>query len=109
MRWATHIIWGAAVLSLFGVNLYDAAAYSSLHTAVTDVLGHSGLRRNKMHDLISLLTAVVISAYMHNPAYIALGAVHIILDILSPGRLAVNVPYNVLWSIPPALIILYTL
>jgi hypothetical protein len=109
VRWATHIIWGAAALSLFGVNLYDAAAYSSLHTAVTDVLGHSGLRRNKYHDLISLLTAVVISAYMHNPAYIALGAVHIILDILSPGRLAVSVPYNILWSIPPALIILYTI
>ena len=109
MRWATHIIWGAAALSLFGVNLYEAAAYSSLHTVVTDVLGHSGLRRNKMHDLISLLTAVVISAYLHNPAYIALGAVHVILDMLSPGRLAVSVPYNVLWGIPPALIILYTL
>jgi hypothetical protein len=109
VRWATHIIWGAAALSLFGVNLYDAAAYSSLHTAVTDVLGHSGLRRSKYHDLISLLTAVVISAYIHSPAYIALGAVHIILDILSPGRLAVSVPYNILWSIPPALIILYTI
>ncbi len=109
MKWATHILWGTAVLLLFGVNLYDAAAYSSLHTVMTDVLGHSGLRRNKMHDLISLLTAVVISAYMHSTAYIALGAVHIILDLLAPGRLAVSVPYNVLWSIPPALIILYTI
>lgn len=109
MKWVTHIIWGVAVLSLFGVNLYDAAAYSSLHTAVTDVLGHTGLRRNKMHDLISLLTAVVISAYMHNPAYIALGAVHIVLDLMSPGKLAVSMLYNALWSIPPALVILYTL
>jgi hypothetical protein len=109
VKWVTHIIWGTAVLSALGANLYEAAAYSSLHTVVTDVLGHTGLRRNKLHDIISMLAAVVISVHLHNPIYMVLGIVHIALDLLSPGKLAVNVPYNLLWSIPPALLILYTL
>ena len=109
MKWVTHILWGVAALSLLHVDLYEAAAYSSLHTVVTDVLGHTGLRRNKIHDIVSLLVGVVISVYLHNPAYMALGLVHIILDLLAPGRLAVDMAYNILWSIPASVIILYTL
>jgi len=108
VKWVTHILWGVAALSLLHVNLYEAAAYSSLHTVVTDTLGHTGLRRNKIHDVVSLLVGVVISAYLHNPAYVILGIVHIILDLLSPGRLAVDMAYNILWSIPASAIILYT-
>jgi hypothetical protein len=105
MKWATHILWGAAVLRLFGVDLATAAAAAALHTAATDTLGHRGLRRNKYHDLISIAAAAALAAYLHNPAHLALGAIHVVLDLFSPGKLAVSWWYNVLWSIPPALIL----
>ncbi len=108
MKWVTHILWGAAVLRLLGVDLYVAAAAAALHTVVTDVFGHSGLRRSKYHDFISLLTGAVIAIYLHNPVYMLLGVVHILLDWVSPGRLAVSWSYNVLWSMPAVLILMYT-
>ena len=107
MKWVTHILWGAAVLRLLGVELYAAAAAAALHTAVTDMLGHSGLRRSKYHDLISIVAASVIAVYMGSPVYLTLGVLHIFLDWASPGKLAVNLPYNVLWSLPPVLILMY--
>jgi len=107
VKWATHILWGAALLGLLGVDLYVAAAAAGTHTIVTDVLGHSGLRRNKYHDLVSITAAAVLAAYLHNPAYLVLGLLHAVLDWLSPGRLAVAWWYNVLWSIPPSLILMH--
>ena len=105
MKWATHIIWGVAILMLLGVDLYAAVAAAGIHTATTDVLGHSGLRRNKYHDLVSIAVAAVIAAYMLNPIYLLLGLIHIFLDWASPGRLAVSWAYNILWSLPPILIL----
>jgi hypothetical protein len=107
VKWVTHILWGAALLGLLGVDLYAAAAAAGIHTIVTDVLGHSGLRRNRYHDLIAVAAAAAAAAYMHNPVYILLGLIHILLDWASPGKLAVSWPYNVLWSIPPALILMH--
>jgi hypothetical protein len=107
MKWVTHVLWGAAVLTLARIDLATAAAAATLHTAVTDVMGHSGLRRNKYHDLISLLVAAVIATYMLNPIYLLLGLLHIFLDWVSPGRLAVSWAYNILWSLPPALILVH--
>jgi hypothetical protein len=107
MKWVTHILWGIATLSLFGVDIAAAAAASAVHTAVTDAFGHAGLRRNKYHDLISILTAVVISVYFHNLAVLALGLEHIALDAASPGRLAVSWAYNAVWSLPAILIMIH--
>ena len=92
-----------------GVDVSTAVVAASLHTAVTDVLGHQGLRRSKYHDVISIAVAVVISAYLHNVAYLILGPIHILLDWASPGKLAVNWMYNLLWSLPPSLILIYIL
>ena len=108
MKWATHILWGAALLTLLKIDLAAAVATSAVHTAVTDVLGHSGLRRNKYHDLISIAVAAAVAAYMLNPTYLLLGLLHVFLDWASPGRLAVSWAYNVLWSLPPALILIHT-
>ena len=108
MKWVTHILWGVAVLTLLKADLVTAAAAAAFHTAVTDVLGHSGLRRNKYHDLASIATAAVIAAYMLNPIYLLLGLLHVFLDWASPGRLAVSWAYNTLWSLPPALILIHT-
>ena len=108
MKWVTHILWGVAVLTLLKADLVTAAAAAAFHTAVTDVLGHSGLRRNKYHDLISIAVAAVIAAYMLNPIYLLLGLLHVFLDWASPGRLAVSWAYNTLWSLPPALILIHT-
>ena len=107
MKWATHILWGIAVLALLRVDLPLAAAASAVHTVITDVLGHSGLRRSKYHDLISIVAAAALAAYLHSPAYLVLGALHVLLDWASPGRLAVSWLYNMLWSLPPALIIMH--
>jgi len=108
VKWVTHILWGVAVLTLLKADLVTAAAAAAFHTAVTDVLGHSGLRRNKYHDLISIAVAAVIAAYMLNPIYLLLGLLHVFLDWASPGRLAVSWAYNTLWSLPPALILIHT-
>ena len=107
MKWVTHILWGVAVLTLFRVDFAAAAAAAAFHTVATDVLGHSGLRRSKYHDWISIAVAAAIAFYLGNPAYLTLGVLHIFLDWASPGKLAVNWPYNVLWSIPPSLILMY--
>jgi hypothetical protein len=108
VKWFTHILWGAAVLTLARIDLAAAAAAAAFHTAATDVLGHSGLRRNKYHDLISIAAAAAVAAYMLNPVYLLLGLLHVFLDWASPGRLAVSWAYNVLWSLPPALILIHT-
>ena len=105
MKWTTHILWGIAVLSILHADLPTAAAAAAVHTAVTDTLGHKGLRRNKYHDLISILTSVVIFVYLHNPAYLTLGVIHILLDAVSHGKLAVSWAYNAIWSLPAALLI----
>ena len=107
MKWVTHILWGVALLMILRIDLPAAAAASAVHTVITDTLGHSGLRRNKYHDLISIAAAVVVAAYLLSPAYIILGVLHVLLDWASPGRLAVSWLYNVLWSLPPALIIMH--
>jgi len=98
-----------APLVALGVDVSTAVVAASLHTAVTDVLGHQGLRRSKYHDVISIVAAVVISAYLHNAALLVLGVIHILLDWASPGRLAVDWMYNLLWSLPPALILVHIL
>jgi len=105
MKWVTHILWGTAALSIFHADISTAAAAAAAHTVITDTLGHKGLRRNRYHNLISILTAVVISVYLHNPVYLMLGVVHIFLDLASPDRLAVSWAYNAIWSLPAALLI----
>ena len=105
MKWFTHILWGTAALSIFHADISTAAAAAVVHTVITDTLGHKGLRRNRYHNLISILTAVVISVYLHNPVYLMLGIIHIFLDLASPGKLAVSWAYNVVLSLPAALLI----
>ena len=95
------------MLMLFRIDMAAAAAASAVHTAATDVLGHSGLWRNRYHDLVSMAAAAALAAYLHNPVYIALGVLHVLLDWISPGRLAVDWLYNAAWSLPPALIIMH--
>ena len=103
MKWITHILWGIAALSILHVDLPTAAAAAAAHTVITDTLGHRRFRRSRFHNLISILTAVVISVYLHNPSYIMLGVIHIFLDLASPDRLAVSWAYNAIWSLPAAL------
>jgi hypothetical protein len=111
MKWFTHIIWGAFFPILLGVNIQEAVSLSVLHTVLTDVLGHekSGpiIRRASYHDALSLILGFVIAFAMNNPLYLWLGAIHVVLDWLSPGRLGVNYLYSLVWAMVPV-IILYT-
>jgi hypothetical protein len=105
VKWATHILWGVAALAIFHVDPVSAAVASSIHTVVTDVLGHKGLRRSRYHGLISMLAAAALAIYFRSPAALLLGPLHIALDAASPGRLAVSWAYNAVWSLPAALLI----
>ena len=112
MKWFTHVIWGAFFPVLMGVDVYEAASLAVVHTVLTDVLGHERrgyvIRRASFHDALSLFLGFAIAVAMHNPVYLWLGAIHIVLDWLSPGRLGVSFLYSLIWAAVPA-IILYTL
>jgi hypothetical protein len=111
MKWFTHIIWGAFFPVLMGVNVYEAVSLAVAHTVLTDVFGHERrgyVRRASYHDGLSLFLAFAIALIMHNPLYLWLGAIHVVLDWLSPGRLGVSYLYSLVWAFIPA-IILYIL
>ncbi len=93
MKWVTHVVWGALpFLSTMGPLSY---AVASLHTALTDVMGHWGYRRAKWHDVLSVVLGVAIGLHLGNVAAgLAMGLIHVVLDWLSPGRLAVSWLYN---------------
>jgi hypothetical protein len=112
MKWFTHIIWGAFFPILMGVKAGEAVAWAVVHTVLTDVLGHEKrglyIRRASYHDGLSLILGVVIALITGNLVYLWLGAIHVFLDWLSPGRLGVSYLYSLIWALIPA-IILYTL
>jgi hypothetical protein len=109
MKWFTHIIWGAFFPVLMGVNVNEAASLAVVHTVLTDVFGHVRhgpyIRRAPYHDALSLSLGFVTAWFMHNPVYLWLGAIHVLLDILSPGRLGVSYLYSLLWALVPAIIL----
>lgn len=93
MKWITHILYGVLIGEYLGIPLSNSLPLSVTHTVLTDLLGHHGLRRAPWHDFLSLALGVLLS--MNNLIYgIALGLTHILLDIISPGRLAVSLWYN---------------
>ena len=93
MKWITHILYGVLIGEYLGVPLSSSLPLSATHTVLTDLLGHRGLRRAPWHGLLSLTLGVLLSA--ENIIYgTALGLTHILLDFLSPGRLAVSLWYN---------------
>jgi len=97
MKWATHIAWGIAVLGLMSMPPVPAAVASALHTAAVDMLGHSRGRRARWHWALSIAVAALMAAWARSLPLLALGPLHIILDALSPGRLAASWAYNSLW------------
>lgn len=93
MKWITHILYGVLIGEYLGVPLSNSLPLSVTHTVLTDLLGHRGLRRAPWHDPLSLALGVLLS--IDNLIYgIALGLTHILLDFISPGRLAVSLWYN---------------
>ena len=94
---------------LLGVQPHLAAAASAVHTVATDALGHSGPRRNKRHGIISLVAAALIAIALNCPQALVLGPLHLALDLLGPGRLAVNRAYNALWAAGGALLLMAVL
>ncbi len=112
MKWFTHIFWNMAVATalcrIFAAtcDIYTTLlATAAVHTVATDILGHSGLRRNRYHDALSIAFAAALAAVVGNPILLAFGPLHVILDYASPGRLAVSWWYNVLWSTPAVFIL----
>lgn len=108
MKWVTHIAWGLLVLYMLGVPLQTAAALATAHTVVTDLIGHSGLRRNKIHDIAS----VVVGAALAGPVVgimpgLASGITHVVLDLMSPGKLAVAWWYNAIFLATAGLLFQY--
>jgi len=112
VKWFTHIIWGAFFPILMGAKVEEAVAMAVAHTVLTDVFGHARqgpiIRRTSYHDVLSLLLGFSITLFTHNPVYLWLGVIHVVLDWLSPGRLGVSFLYSLIWALIPA-IILYML
>jgi hypothetical protein len=92
---------------LLGALAVTAVTASAAHTAATDVLGHSGPRRNKWHNAISLVAALALALALGCPQALILGPLHVALDLASPGRLAVSRVYNALWAAAAAIIIVH--
>jgi hypothetical protein len=109
MKWFTHVIWGAFFPTVLGANVYEAASLALVHTVLTDSLGHVRrgiyIRRAPYHDALSIALGFLIAFIMHNPLYLWLGAIHVVLDWLSPGRLGVSYIYSLIWALIPALIL----
>jgi hypothetical protein len=109
MKWFTHIIWGAFFPILTGVDVGEAVSLAVVHTVLTDVFGHERrggyIRRASYHDALSLSLGFMIALIMHNPVYMWLGAIHTLLDWLSPGRLGVSYLYSLIWAMVPAIIL----
>jgi hypothetical protein len=109
MKWFTHIIWGAFFPIIMGVNVHEAVSLAVVHTVLTDLLGHVRrgiyIRRAPYHDALSLFLGFVIALVMRNPLYLWLGAIHVVLDWLSPGRLGANYLYSLMWAAVPAIIL----
>jgi hypothetical protein len=95
-----------------GINVHEAVSLAVIHTVLTDTLAHERhgpyIRRTPYHDALSLFLGFLIALIMNNPIYTWLGAIHVVLDWLSPGWLGANYLYSLVWAIMPALI-LYTL
>ena len=96
-------------MAVLGAPAHLAALASAVHTAATDIVGHSGLRRGRQHNAISIIAAALIAAAFSCPQALALGPLHIVLDFLSPGKLAVSRAYNALWAAAGALLLITTL
>jgi hypothetical protein len=109
MKWFTHIIWGAFFPVLMGIDVREAVSLAVVHTVLTDVFGHERrgvyIRRASYHDALSLSLGFMIALIMHNPVYLWLGAIHVFLDWLSPGRLGVSYLYSLIWAMVPAIIL----
>lgn len=109
MKWFTHIIWGAFFPVLFGVNVQEAVSLAVFHTVLTDSLGHERrghyIRRAPYHDALSLFLGFLIAVIMHNPLYLWLGVIHVVLDFLSPGWLGASYLYSLAWALVPAIIL----
>jgi len=92
-----------------GVKVDEAAALAVAHTVLTDIFGHVRrgpiIRRASYHDVLSLLLGFAIALFTHNPVYLWLGTIHVVLDWLSPGRLGANFLYSLIWALPPAIIL----
>jgi hypothetical protein len=96
-------------MMLLGAPAVTAVTASAVHAAATDIPGHSGPRRNRWHNAISLVAALALALALGCPQALALGPLHVALDILSPGRLAVSRWYNLAWSLAAATIIMHAL
>jgi hypothetical protein len=109
MKWFTHIIWGAFLPILAGVKVEEAVSLAVAHTVLTDVLGHVRrgpiVRRAPYHDALSLFLGFVFAVIMQNPVFVWLGAIHVVLDFLSPGRLGASFLYSLVWASVPAIIL----
>jgi len=93
MKWVTHIIWAGLAYKAAGLDPATALALAGIATAITDVLGHRGLRRAWWHD--PLAVAAHIAVYPGGGLWSLLaGLSHVALDWISPGRLAVSWVYN---------------
>lgn len=94
---------------MLGANVYEAASLALVHTVLTDSLGHVRrgpyIRRAPYHDALSIALGFLFAFIMHNPLYLWLGAIHVVLDWLSPGRLGVSYIYSLIWALIPALIL----
>ncbi len=92
-----------------GAEISEAITLSVVHTVLTDVLGHEKhgvyVRRASYHDTLSLALGFMIALFTQNPLYLWLGAIHVMLDWLSPGRLGVNYLYSLMWAAVPAIIL----
>lgn len=97
MKWVTHIAWATVILYMLKEPTWEDYLLIAAHTAITDVFGHywrGGVpARNKYHDVIAITLAILLW-YSDPLTGLAVGLTHVILDWVSPGKLAVSWLYN---------------
>lgn len=106
MKWYTHILWASLAYSL-AAPPDVSVALAAAATVLTDALGHGGLRRAPHHDALALFahTAVALiytQTWQTALAGLLAGLLHVALDKISPGRLAVSNIYNLPFALAGA-------
>lgn len=104
MKWITHIVWATLAYTQV-MPLEKAIVAASVATALTDIFGHTGLRRNSLHDILAIAFHAAAPALLVQPTpqvflwALVAGFSHLFLDYIAPGKLAVSWIYNLPWLV----------
>lgn len=82
----SHVVWATIPLYLYSQNLPLSLLAAGIGTFLTDALGHTGFRRNVLHNYLAVIIYPFMAMFiLGREAYIAgiiAGITHLMLDQL---------------------------